>query len=68
MEKKQTITAALKRTIIDSNMSFRGIEAATGVKRQSLMKFMRNEQSLRLDMADRLADYFGLKLTKTKGR
>jgi hypothetical protein len=33
------------------------------------MRFLRGEQSLRLDMADKLAAYFGLELrVKGKGR
>ena len=40
--------------------SLREVERATGLKRQSLAKFMRGEQSLRLDLADKLADYFGI--------
>jgi len=47
--------------------SFRAVERATGVKRQSLMKFARREQSLRLDKADILAEYFGIEM-KWKGR
>jgi hypothetical protein len=42
------------------------------VLRQSLMRFVREEQTLRLDMADRLAVYFGLALrpnrSKRKGK
>jgi hypothetical protein len=29
-----------------------------------LLRFVRGDQSLRLDMADKLAEYFGLELTK----
>jgi plasmid maintenance system antidote protein VapI len=42
------------------------IEREAGVQRASVMRFLRGEQSLRLDVADRLAAYFGLKLVKTK--
>ena len=38
--------------------SLRAVERATGVKRQTMMKFLRHEQSFRLDMADRLAAHF----------
>jgi DNA polymerase I-like protein with 3'-5' exonuclease and polymerase domains len=34
-------------------------------ERASLSRFVRGERSLRLDMADRLAKYFGLELTPT---
>jgi len=60
------MTKALKEAITKSGMSFRALEMATGVKRQSLMKFMRGEQSLQLDFADRLADYFGMKVSLRK--
>ena len=63
-----TMTETLRRTITESGMSFKGLETATGVKRQSLMKFARGEQSLRLDIADKLAAYFGLELQPTKKR
>jgi plasmid maintenance system antidote protein VapI len=33
-----------------------------GVERTSLLRFARGDQSLRLDCADRLAAYFGLRL------
>jgi plasmid maintenance system antidote protein VapI len=48
------------REALEAAPSLRAVERATGVKRQSLAKFMRQEQSLRLDMADRLAEYFGI--------
>jgi plasmid maintenance system antidote protein VapI len=60
--KARPLTTAIKRAITDSQLSFKALERATGVKRQSLMKFMAGEQSLRLDMADKLAHYFRLKL------
>lgn len=60
--KTKPLTSAIKKAITDSQLSFKALERATGVKRQSLMKFMAGEQSLRLDMADKLAGYFGLRL------
>jgi plasmid maintenance system antidote protein VapI len=62
---KPTMTDLLKQAITDAG-SFRAIETATGVKRQSLMKFVRDEQSLRLDMADKLAAYFGIESRRTR--
>lgn len=49
-------------------MSYKALERETGVLRQSLMKFMNGERSLRLDKADQLAAYFGLTLTKRKSK
>jgi plasmid maintenance system antidote protein VapI len=56
------ITGVLKQAIADSGLAYNAIERATGVKRQSIMRFVRGERSLRLDMADRLAAFFGLEL------
>jgi plasmid maintenance system antidote protein VapI len=60
------ITNVLRRAIMESGLSFKQLERETGVLRQSLMKFVRGQQSLRLDMADRLATYFGLELRQKK--
>jgi plasmid maintenance system antidote protein VapI len=56
------MTDALKRAIADSGMAQIALERATGVKRASIMRFLRGETSLRLDMADRLAVFFGLEV------
>jgi len=65
MPKRMTMTEVLRDRLvreIDSGVTFRAIERASGVLRQSLMKFARSEASLRLDLADKLADYFELEL------
>ena len=51
------MTEQLRAALAEAE-SLRAVERATGLKRQSLAKFMRGEQSLRLDLADRLAEYF----------
>jgi transcriptional regulator with XRE-family HTH domain len=56
------MSEVLRRAIAESGLSFKKLEERTGVLRQSLMKFARGEQSLRLDLADKLADCFGLSL------
>lgn len=61
-----TMTELLRRAIADAD-SLLGIERDTGVKRAALRRFRDGEQSLRLDMADKLAAYFGLEL-KAAGR
>jgi hypothetical protein len=61
------LTGPLKHAIAESSETFLGLEKATGLKRQTLMKFARGESSLRLDMADKLAAYFGLELVKRGG-
>ena len=58
------MTAALRQAIADTESSFYELERQTGIKRQSLMKFVRGEQSLRLDMADKLAEFFGIEIVR----
>ena len=60
MANKQPITEALKRAITSSGLTFKALEHETGVTRQSLMAFIKGARTLRLDMADRVANYFGL--------
>ena len=60
------MTNAIKQAISESGLSYCAIEQETGVQRSSIMRFMRDEQSLRLDLADRLAVYFGLEVTRRK--
>ncbi len=60
-----TLSDALREAVSESlkaGETFAGLERQTGVKRQSLMRFVRGEQSLLLDKADCLADYLGLEL------
>ncbi len=62
--KQRDILTRPLRAALSRCESLSAVERATGVKRQALAKFMRGEQSLRLDMADRLASYFSLELRK----
>jgi plasmid maintenance system antidote protein VapI len=65
---RQPLSDVLRKAIAASGLAHIAIERATGVKRASIMHFLRGERSLRLDMADRLAAYFGLELRpKRKG-
>lgn len=59
-----TLSAVLHRTLIESGLSHAALERATGVTRASILRFLRGDQSLRLDKADRLAAYLGLELRK----
>ena len=48
----------LRQTIVESGIPLLRLSNETGVARASLIRFLRNETSLRLDVADTLADYF----------
>ena len=58
------ISDILRRAIVESGESLSSLERATGVPRASIMRFVRGDQSLRLDKADRLAEHFGFELVK----
>ena len=68
MPNRLPITDVLKQAIEDSGLPFIELERQTGVLRQSLMKFARGEQTLLLDAADKLAEFFALELVKRKGK
>ncbi|HJZ57476.1 MAG TPA: helix-turn-helix domain-containing protein [Gemmataceae bacterium] len=70
MAAEHPITDVLRQAILDSGLPLLQIAQNTGVERASISRFVRGKNSLRLDMADKLAAYFGLSLTpkkKTKG-
>jgi plasmid maintenance system antidote protein VapI len=63
------LRATILRAVEAGRTTYLALERDTGVTRASIMRFVRGSQSLRLDMADRLAAHFGLELrTKRKGR
>jgi plasmid maintenance system antidote protein VapI len=59
-----SISALLRQAIAERGISYNALQRETGVKRASIMRFVRGDQSLRLDMADRLAAFFELELRK----
>ena len=65
---KPPISDLLRKTIIESGISYLQLERETGVVRTSIMRFVNEEQFLRLDNADALAAYFGLELKKREGK
>ena len=65
---RKTITEALKQSVRQSGESLYAISKATGLNHDSLSRFMRGRQSLRLDLADRLAEYLGIQCRREKGK
>jgi len=59
-KKNLTATEALLQVIPESGLAFIELERRSGVKRQSIMKFVAGEQSLRLDLADKLMRVLGI--------
>jgi plasmid maintenance system antidote protein VapI len=66
--KPTPLTDPLRRALAECELPMLRIAADSGVDRASLIRFRDGERSLRLDMADRLAEYFGLQLVPRKRR
>ena len=58
-KKIATMTELLRQALTGAK-SVRAVARETGVQQASLIRFLRGEQSLRLDKADILAAYFGI--------
>ena len=63
-KRQPTMTAGLLKAIQASGQSLYSIAAATGIDKSALGRFVAGKQSLRLDVADKLAAHFKLKLSK----
>ncbi|MGA2064818.1 MAG: helix-turn-helix transcriptional regulator [Thermoguttaceae bacterium] len=57
-----TLTDVLRAAIQQSGLTYYRIDKATGIDESNLRRFARGEMSIRLDKADRLAAYLGLRL------
>lgn len=62
------MTETLRQAIRESGLPMLTLATETGIQRASLIRFARGDQSLRLDIADRLAEYFGLELQPAAGK
>jgi transcriptional regulator with XRE-family HTH domain len=58
-----TLTDVLRAAMEQSGLTVYRIGKATGIDAANLRRFVRGEMSVRLDKADRLAAYLGLRLT-----
>jgi len=65
MPKRKTITELLREALADAE-SVRAVARATGLTHVALARFLKGQQSLRLDLADRLAAYFGIECRRTR--
>lgn len=64
VEPPSPMSDPLRRAIVESGVSYKALCRETGVTRASIQRFVDRKNSLRLDIADRLAAYFGLTLQK----
>ena len=61
------MTELLRQALNEADNKY-AVTKATGVPKASLIRFLRGEQSLRLDLADRLAAHLGIECIWRKGR
>lgn len=61
-----TMSDVLRAAIRARRLPYQTLERETGVTRASIMRFVRGSQSLRLDKAEKLAEFLGLELTPAK--
>jgi plasmid maintenance system antidote protein VapI len=66
MAKRMQTMSALLRACLKETPSLTSVTEATGVQKASLIRFVKGRQSLRLDIADRLAAHFGIVCKKVK--
>lgn len=65
---KSPIADPLLKAIADSGMNRLQLAKATGVSRQSIIRFTRGDSTIRVDIAEKIAAYFGLELKPVKTR
>ena len=66
-QKRKAMTDILRESL-QKSPSLNAVAKATGVQKASLVRFVSGRQSLRLDVADRLADYFQIVFVRRKDR
>ena len=67
MTKKPTMTELLREAVAEAP-TLLGLQNATGLNRAALRAFRDGRQSLRLDLAEKLAAYFGIECRRPRRR
>ena len=65
MRIKMTVSEQLKKAILSSKKTRYAIAVGSGIDHAVLRRFLKGERDIKLQTADKLAEYFGLKLSKT---
>ncbi len=66
--KVKLISETLRRALADSGQNIMELEQATGVDNGILSRFLRDERSITLPTADKLARHLGLELVQRERR
>jgi len=62
------LIGVLKQTIRDSGLSLNELAKRSGVDDSQLSRFLRGERDISLSATEKLVQFFGLKLVKSKGK
>ncbi len=68
---KMQMTELLRQAVkeaLEAGQSLREIARKSGLQHPPLLRFLRGDQSLRLDKAEMLADYLGIECRRTGKR
>ena len=63
-----TVSDTIRKAILTANISRYRIARETGLQEAALSRFVNRKRGLSSKSIDLLADYFGYKLVKTKGK
>ena len=63
-KKRETLADQLREAVDNSDLSINHIAFVAGIPQPVLQRFIRGGRDIRLDTANRLAAYFGMRLTK----
>lgn len=61
----ESLSDVLRAAVVASGLAYKALERETGVPRASIMRFVRGDQSLRLDKAEKIAAFLGLVLIRS---
>jgi plasmid maintenance system antidote protein VapI len=63
-----TVSEQIRRAIVEAEVTRYRIAQDTGLDEATLCRFISGERGLSMMAIDRLAEYFGYKLVKSKGK
>lgn len=63
-----SVTEALRECLIQTGWTYQRMADETGLNKAALLRFVQSRQSLRLDKADELVAFFGLRVSNAKPR
>ena len=63
-----SISETIRKAILTADVSRYRIARETGIEEAALSRFVNRKRGLSMEALDQLADYFGFRLVKSKGK